>query len=265
MLIYNEFIKMFNKKSTIFFIIFIFLLVLLNAFFNKLFLNYTNASEFISNLGNTYSIMNIFIIIFASSIISSEFSLGTIRLLCIRPCSRTSIILSKLVIAILFLFVLSLTLFLSCLLAAMLFLNLEGVLVSKIEWGGRNAIEMAIKTLLANGLLGLLYIAICFVISSISRSQVMSVSISLGLMFSAPILNIFNSYLIAKVSSIFNWSILNMFNVREIFINNENLPYRENSLTLSEMLIGESIYVIILITLACILFNSRKLYLHNTD
>jgi len=89
-------------------------------------LNYGAWSYTLENAG-LVSIISLFTIIIGAGIISNEYKWGTIKLLLIRPISRSKILLSKFLSVFIFAFVTMIFLLLSSLLAGAIFFGFEGL------------------------------------------------------------------------------------------------------------------------------------------
>src|SRR5699024_5919777 len=105
-LVYNELFKTYIRKST--WIMYIILIVLIGSSglitrtFDTSSSNTIGAAQFASQNYVFLSIVSLLAIIVAAGIVAHEFRWGTIKLLLIRPISRTKILLSKYVSVILF-------------------------------------------------------------------------------------------------------------------------------------------------------------------
>jgi len=83
------------------------------------------AWQFVHGLKIVLSIISLFTIIVAANIVSSEHRWGTIKLLLIRPISRSTIILSKYLSVLLFAFITAIFLFIVSFLTGALFFGIE--------------------------------------------------------------------------------------------------------------------------------------------
>ncbi|MFS1511968.1 ABC transporter permease [Chengkuizengella sp. SCS-71B] len=122
------------------------------------------------------SIIAIYAIVVASSIVASEFSNGTIKLLLIRPVSRTKILASKYVAILLYIAFLILLNLISSIMIGYLFLgsasaNSEISLGSILQNYGFTSIEL------------IMTVTFSFMISSIFRSSVLSIILSIVIHF----------------------------------------------------------------------------------
>ena len=177
-LIMNENIKIF-KRTTIW--ILIGLLVLTNLLVS-LVMNYIFQDTLFTFwdflLFSTYLVIGIQLIciIVAGDIVSSEFSLGTIKLLLIRPVSRVKILFSKYAAVVFVAFFVSIIHFISSTIFGFLFFH-QTVLVEESQ--------MIINTLLRYTFGFLETIIICtmaFMFSTVTRSSIFSIAFSIILL-----------------------------------------------------------------------------------
>jgi len=139
--------------------------------------------EFAEGCTHLLFIVQLFTLVVAGDIISSEFSWGTAKLLLIRPVSRTLILLSKFAAVVTFL------------LACMAVLLLASLLFGAVffRWTGLGDALEALKQLFARyGLYGvevLVTASLAFMLSAASRSSTLSVGLSIFLFFSGGFLS----------------------------------------------------------------------------
>jgi ABC-2 type transport system permease protein len=137
---------------------------------------------------NLIFLCTIFTVIIAADSVAGEFSSGTIKLLLIRPASRSKILLSKYAATLLFAIVLICTLFISAFLISGIlegFSHLaDGTAGHVLAIYGSSSIEM------------LLIVTLAFMLSTVFRSSSLAIGMSLGLLFIGPLL----VQLIAKYS-----------------------------------------------------------------
>jgi ABC-2 type transport system permease protein len=129
---------------------------------------------------NLIFLCTIFTVVIAADSVAGEFSSGTIKLLLIRPASRSKILLSKYVATMLFAIVLILLLFITA------------FLVSGILAGFNHIGDAAAGHVLA--IYGssckemLLIVTLAFMLSTVFRSSSLAIGASLGLLFIGPLL-----------------------------------------------------------------------------
>ncbi|WP_027087599.1 ABC transporter permease [Cohnella panacarvi] len=133
-----------------------------------------------------FMLVTIFSVIIASGSVASEFSWGTIKLLLIRPWSRTSILLSKFIALVLFLLLTSIIAYLTC-----FFVNLA-------FFGATNAVDEVIPELNAGAgvmfrelgefvwtefVATLVIASFSFMLSAALRSNGLAIGLSLAIVF----------------------------------------------------------------------------------
>ncbi|HWL23237.1 MAG TPA: ABC transporter permease [Ureibacillus sp.] len=130
------------------------------------------------------SLVGIFTMVIAASIVSNEFGTGTIKMLLTRPVARWKILLSKLVASLLY----GATLFVVTTIIAMIamyFLFTGDVTLSVVNG---QVVEQAVEThyvqtILLNAASIFMTILFAFMLGSIFGSSTLAVSLSLGLLF----------------------------------------------------------------------------------
>jgi ABC-2 type transport system permease protein len=125
------------------------------------------------------SLVFIFTIILAGDIVASEFSWGTIKLLLIRPASRSKILLSKYVSVLLFLVVQLVLVLVFSYFTGLLFFGVSGPLNPGFSVGellGNYGLETLRIVMAAT---------MAFMISTVFRSSSLAIGISIFLMFTA--------------------------------------------------------------------------------
>ena len=139
--------------------------------------------EFAEGCTHLLFIVQLFTLVVAGDIISSEFSWGTAKLLLIRPVSRTKILLSKFAAVLTFL------------LAGMAVLLLASLLFGAVffRWTGSGDALESLKSLASTyGLYGvevMVTASLAFMLSAVSRSSTLSVGLSIFLFFSGAFLS----------------------------------------------------------------------------
>ncbi|MCA1064385.1 ABC transporter permease subunit (plasmid) [Rossellomorea sp. AcN35-11] len=142
---------------------------------------------FVESHSFTVSLIGLFSIIVAASIVASEFSWGTIKLLMIRPISRTKILLSKYITVMLFGTSLLLLLFVvSFLVGIVLFggvkesAHLAYVNGEVIE---QNIVLYLVETYLLKTIDVVMMATMAFMISTVFRNSSLAIGVSLFLLF----------------------------------------------------------------------------------
>ncbi|MDF2669914.1 MAG: transporter family protein [Paenibacillus sp.] len=128
-------------------------------------------------------------IIIAAGIVASEFSSGAIKLLLIRPISRSMILLSKYVTVLTFAFTLLLALFIFSLLTGGILFGFNGISDPQLIYSNGEVVEksMFLHVLQAYGLTTIRLVmltTIAFLVSAVFRSSSMAIGLSLFLLFS---------------------------------------------------------------------------------
>lgn len=133
--------------------------------------------DFMSTAVNVVVLATIFTVVIASDSVASEFSWGTIKLLLIRPTKRWKILLSKFLASLLFALFLLLVLFLVSWLLGLLFFDTgkaaeDSITMSSItQRYGFEAIAL------------LMVVSFSFMISSVFRSSVLAIVLSMIILF----------------------------------------------------------------------------------
>ncbi|MBC2243757.1 ABC transporter permease subunit [Listeria booriae] len=195
-LIANETRKISLRFSTWLYPIIIMVVILaLAAIFRSVSPDIDNIQFMLSINGISMFLVALFSIVIASSVVASEFSFGTIKLLLIRPYKRWEILLSKYIVVMLYavalaLFTLLITYLISGVLTSFgsLTQDVSDIIPTYSENGdilntGLTAIN-ALSTQLGFFLVELIFsMSIAFMVSSLLRSQALAVGIGLFLLF----------------------------------------------------------------------------------
>jgi ABC-2 type transport system permease protein len=200
-----------------------------------------NALDFMFFSANFINTVAIFSVIVAGDIVASEFGWGTIKLLLIRPVSRTKILISKYIAVVLFTLFFIISLFLFSFLFGLIFFG-TGETKTTIS---DVLIEYAYE--LPNLVIAF---TIAFMISAIFRSSALAIGVSIFLMTGA-------SELIIVLLSKYDW-------VKYLLYANTNLTqYKEGNhpivegMTMGFSLTVLAIYYLIFIGLTWWFFNKR--------
>lgn len=134
------------------------------------------------------SLITLFTIIVGAGMVSSEFTWGTIKLLLIRPVSRTKILFSKYLSMFLFTFFLLMLLFLFSFVVGILLFGGEGINTPDLTYWNGQVVEISyalhILILYGFGMVDLIMMAtFAFMISSVFRNHSLAIGLSLFLMF----------------------------------------------------------------------------------
>ncbi|WP_050181282.1 ABC transporter permease [Domibacillus robiginosus] len=149
-----------------------------------------NMWSFVESANDILQFAGLFIIVIAGGIVASEFSWGTVKLLLIRPISRSKVLLSKYATVVLFgLFLTMLAFLFSVVIGALLF-GIEGESVHLAYNGGQiveqNILFYLLKLYGLNMLDLLMMATMAFMISAVFRNSSLAIGISLFLLFTGP-------------------------------------------------------------------------------
>ncbi|MDQ0214604.1 ABC-2 type transport system permease protein [Oikeobacillus pervagus] len=180
--------------------------------------------SFTMNASDLIQIVGLFVIVIAAGIVASEFTWGTVKLLLIRPISRSKILISKYITVMLFgVTMLALMFSLSFILGAILFgTGGENTYLAYIDG---EVVEQSmflhlIKFYLLNSIGIFMLSTLAFLISSVFRNSSLAIGISLFLLFTGGTV----TYLI---STKFDWA-------KYILFANTDLMQYENGTVLIE-------------------------------
>ncbi|GAA0311879.1 ABC-2 type transport system permease protein [Gracilibacillus halotolerans] len=213
-----------------------------------------DAWQFTMENAGLSSMISLFTIIIAAGIIASEYRLGTIKLLLIRPISRTKILLSKYVTVLLFSMIMLLFLFISSMIIGSLFFGLNGlnptIVQMSVDGPKETSIFGEIFTQYGLNMINLVMMAtFAFMISSLFRNSGMAIGTSIFLMFTG-------TTVVAMLSN-YEWA-------KYILFANTNLnQYMGNGVPVIEgMTLGFSIaiiaiYYIIFLVVSWLAFTKR--------
>ncbi len=137
------------------------------------------------NLGLT-SVITLFVVIIAGGMIASEFTWGTIKLLMIRPISRSKILVAKYLSVLVFMVIFMTILFVTSFVTGAIAFGFDHA-PSLLYMGGKvSEIHPMLYLLLKLSLHGLgiiMFATIAFMISSVFRNNSLAIGISLFLLF----------------------------------------------------------------------------------
>ncbi|WP_147535448.1 ABC transporter permease [Bacillus marasmi] len=143
---------------------------------------------FVRDAEQIISFVGIFVIVVAAGMVSSEFSWGTVKLLLIRPISRTKILLSKYLTVLLFGLTLLATLFVFSWIAGAIFFGFPEGNISHLAYFDGEVVERSLVVqLIVEYLLSsidlLMLATMAFMISAVFRNSNLAIGIALFLMF----------------------------------------------------------------------------------
>jgi ABC-2 type transport system permease protein len=195
---------------------------------------------------NLADVATLFTIIVSAGCVASEFSSGSIKLLLIRPYSRSEILLSKYVSVLLYGIVLMLTVLLSILATGAILFGFddggqvvhEGITLFElvVRSAGTNCIEMFVLTTFA------------FMFSAVLRSNAIAIGVTLFLLLAGPQF----AYMVRG----YDWSSYTLFANTDLIAYTLDRPYKDN-MTLGFSLTVLAAHVLVCLSLAWSVFNRR--------
>lgn len=144
--------------------------------------------DWVQSLSNIGFVLIIFTIVIAADMVAAEFTWGTIKMLLIRPASRSTILFSKYIATLLFSLILLLILFVGSLAIGGVLEGLSGIGQPDLYIGADGEVHeriMLVKVFQTYGFMMvelLMYVTLAFMISSAFRSSSMAIAFSLGLL-----------------------------------------------------------------------------------
>ncbi|MBM7584793.1 ABC-2 type transport system permease protein [Bacillus pakistanensis] len=213
-----------------------------------------NVWSFVEFNSNFVTFAGLFTIIVAASIVASEFTWGTIKLLLIRPISRTKILLSKYLTVLLFGITLLVILFgFSTLLGFILFGGGENVphlvyVDGQVE--EKNLVTYLINTYLLKSIDIIMMATMAFMISAVFRSSSLAIGISLFLLFMGGTATGF-------IAMKYDWAKYSLFANTDLTQYTGSMDPLIDGMTMGFSITMLLIYFIIFILLAFVIFNKR--------
>lgn len=208
---------------------------------------------FMIDTTNFTGLVALFTIVIAAGIVASEFSWGTIKLLLIRPVSRSKVLLSKYISTLLFAFFNLILLFGFSFIVGSLLFGFEGAEQPYLVYTDgtvieKNMITHIISLLGINSIDLLMMATLAFMISTVFRSSSLAIGISIFLMFTGP--------QIVQLLSKYDW-------VKYVLFANTNFQQYFNGIPLVEgmsitfSIIVLCVYYVVFIALTWIIFKKR--------
>jgi ABC-2 type transport system permease protein len=195
-------------------------------------------------------------VIITADSVAGEFSGGTIKLLLIRPATRTKILLSKYISAFGFLLFLMVILLVTSFIVSGLMYGFgsSAELYSYVGKGNiTHHISLASQTFRSygyNSILIIMILSLCFMVSSVFRSSAIAITISIVLIFVGGI--------VGGIISQFTWSKYYLFlNVDLSVYLTDRIPVEGSGMTLTFSIIMLLIYFIIFNGLSWYVFKKR--------
>lgn len=217
-------------------------------------LNY-GAFQHVNNNTIFLPVISLLTIIIAAGIVSNEFSWGTIKLILIRPVSRTKILLSKYISVIIFSISAMLFVFIISWISGAILFGIENINSSIINFNGENPQSIPLLSEIGanygyNFIELLMMGTFSFAISTIFRNSSIAIGISIFLMFMGNI--------IVQSFAQYSWA-------KYILFANTDLKQYTNGniliegMTLNFSIITLTVYYLIFIILTLVVFTKRDI------
>lgn len=209
--------------------------------------------SFMDDSTGIVSLISIFTIIIGAGIIASEYSWGTIKLLLIRPATRTKILASKFIATLLFALLSLVTLYISSFIIGGIFLGFGAVDQPYLTYSGGEVSEtsMAVHYIIEYALASvnlLMMVTFAFMLSSIFRSSSLAIGLAIFLMFTGSQL----TFLLGQ----YDWVKYILFANTDLSVYFDGSPITE-SMTLGFSVVTLLVYLIIFLLLSWLLFTKR--------
>ena len=204
---------------------------------------------------NLMQLVTIFVVIIAGDIVANEFSSGTIKLLVIRPISRTKLLLSKYVATMSFGLTTLALLFIVTSLSVGIFYGFEGSALPHLYLSNGVVKEMNMAVYIWNTIgyhsISIIMVAtLAFMISTIFRSSSMAIGIS--------IFTFLISQILVPLLARFEWMKYYLFTNVDLTQHLEGLPIIEG-MTLGFSISVILIYFVIMNAISWLVFNKRDI------
>lgn len=209
--------------------------------------------NFMNNSTEIVSFIAIFTIIIGAGIIASEYSWGTIKLLLIRPASRTKILASKFIATLLFALISLVVLYISSFLIGGLLLGFESIDQPYLTYSNGEITEtsMALHYVIEYALASvnlLMMVTFAFMLSSIFRSSSLAIGLAIFLMFTGSQL----TYILSQ----YDWVKYILFANTDLSVYFDGSPIVD-SMTLGFSIVTLLVYLIVFLLLSWLLFTKR--------
>ncbi|MGJ7921480.1 ABC transporter permease [Neobacillus sp. LXY-4] len=212
--------------------------------------------SFVNDISQMIDFVGIFIITIAAGIVASEFNWGTVKLLLIRPITRTKILASKYLTVFLFgLFTLTLLFLLSSAIGAVLFgfpetaapyLNYQDGTVTEQPIWLHLIIFYSLKSINM-----VMLVTMAFMISAVFRNSSLAIGLSIFLMFTG-------GQVTMLIAIKYEWAKYILFANTNLMQYFEGTPIIQG-MTLSFSIIMLLIYFLLFLFLAFFVFNKRDI------
>lgn len=207
-----------------------------------------SAWDVISQLFFLYFLATIFSVIVASDIVAGEFTWGTIKLLLIRPWTRTKVLLSKLIAVLLFTIALTVVFMIAAMAISFLLFHKES---SDIFAQGDSPLRYIMESLLYKYIDLLVITVFSFMISTVFRSGGIAIGLSMFILFTG---NIF-TMLFSPVR--YSWAKYVLFVNMDLgqYMGQGATPAAGMSLAFSSWILAA--YVLLFLVISWIVFKKR--------
>lgn len=246
-LVQNENMKIYRRVRTW---IMFGLLVLLTILFGVLFSldggsQRMSAWDALDQLSVLYYLVSIYAAVIAADIVAGEFTWGTIKLLLIRPWTRTKVLLSKLLAVLLFTLAMSAVFFVIALAVSFLIFSNE-----PSQYLGDSPLSRILESLLYSYVDLLVIAAFSFMLSTVFRSSGIAIGLSIFILFAG------NIFTLLFHPSRYAWA------KYLLFTNMDLSQYRGGQVGPAGMTLGFSItvlavYVLLFLAVAWLVFKKR--------
>ncbi len=190
---------------------------------------FINTLAFASNAASLTFLVFIFSVVIAADIVAGEFTWGTIKLLLIRPASRSKILASKYIAVLLFVLTLLVVHFISAYFTGLLLFGVGGQVGEGVTMGN------IVRTYLLHAVNIVMAVTLAFMISAVFRSSSLAIGLSIFLLWTK------DGIVAALVSLKYEW--VKYF----VFANTDLTPYIVGGKPLLPgMTLGFSVTVLVL-------------------
>ncbi len=207
---------------------------------------------FIDNMGGMIVIITIFTVVISGKIVTKEFSDGTIKLLLMRPISRSKILFSKYITSISYGFMLLLLLFIFSFLVGTFFLGIESKAPYIYFRDGQvqemSMIHHVVLEYLLKSVDILIVGTVAFTLSIIFNSSSLAIVIPIFLMFGSAVLDPFLN------EGISQYLLFNNLNLAQYFFGDNH-----NNEGLANSIIIIILHYILMIALSFYLFRNKEI------
>ena len=210
---------------------------------------------FMNMTTNLVSIITLFTVIVAAGSVASEFSWGTIKLLLIRPVTRSKILLAKYLSTIIFALLSLAILFLSSLLVGGILFGLENADVPYLAYVDGHVEEVSLVTHILtlygySGIELVMMATFAFMISAVFRSSSLAIGLTIFLLFTG--------VQVVQLLSKYSWAKFILFANTNLAVYQDGVPIVEG-MTLSFSIGMLILYYLVFISLTWGIFNKRDI------